>query len=74
MKNRILALVAPLAMAGSAFAQEVSPVTQVTEKITSSFVDATALVTAGGLAMIGLTFLGFILTRGRGVAGGRTKV
>lgn len=36
-----------------------------------NFGDATAVVTAAGLALIGLAFLGFVLSKARDAASGR---
>ncbi len=48
-----------------------STVTAVQAAITSNFASATAIVTAAGLALIGLSFLSFVLRKGRAAAGGK---
>lgn len=46
-------------------------VTAIQAAITGNFADATAVVTAAGLALIGLSFLSFVLRKGRAAAGGK---
>lgn len=53
------------------FAAGEDTVTQVQAAITSNMASAVAIVTAAGLALIGLAFVGFVLRKGKRAANGR---
>lgn len=50
---------------------ETTAVQAVQAAITSNMADATGIITAAGLALIGLSFLGFVLRKGRRAANGK---
>lgn len=65
-----LALVAASVAPVAAFAEDAT-VTQVQTAITTNMASALAIVTAAGLALIGLAFAGFVLRKGKRAANGR---
>ena len=73
IKQKLAAAATAVVATPAAFAQAVpaDAVADVTSAINANMASATGIVITAGLALIGLSFVGFVLRKGRRAANGR---